>query len=247
MEENKIDFTDEDIQKAIADIEELVSSAPKKEEKEIEKSTSSEIDALDKQIAELQKQREDIQKSNSQPEELEKNIDTDKIVKSVVSEISSKIDPVVVLIKGFDQTTNSLKEENTKLIELCSKLEKSIEGEIEKSTGLEEKLEKALSAIEEMANSPIGQLKSFKKAAPLEKFEQPDENGKITKSLTVHKRELVNELTKAVEVSENPESMQENIWQVVGLIESGYVADHNFDMIKKSVDNTLGNKYNIIA
>lgn len=242
MEENKIDFTDAEIKKALSDLDELTSSPQEKEE--IKKSDNGEVEALDSQIAELSKQREDLQKSNK----LEQgNIDTDEIIKSVVSEISSKIDPVITLIKAFDQQVTLLKEGNEKLTEQVSSLEKSTQDEIQKSESREEKIEKALVSIEEMANSPFGKLKSFKKAVSIEKFDKPSDDGKITKSLTGNSREILNLLTKAVDNSDNPEEKSKELEETVGMIENGYVSDHNFDMIRKSVQNTLGQEYNIIG
>ena len=244
MEENKIDFTDEEIKKALEDLDELTSSSPEKEE--IKKSAAGEEKALDNQIAELQKQKEDLKKSNST--ELEKNnINNEEIAKTVIDEISSKIDPVIVLIKAFDQTATLLKEENTKLVEQVSKLEKSIEDEIQKSESREEKIEKALNSIEEMADTPFGKLKSFKKAVQIDKFSRQDEDGKITKSLTENRHEINAMLNKAIDVSDNPEEKSIQLEETVGMIQGGYVGPHNFDMIKKTVENTLGEKYNIIG
>jgi hypothetical protein len=216
-EKKGVEITDEEIQKALDVLGELETAD------DISKSIDEDMAAMNKEIP---KKEDNFEKSEKQ--ELPTNtIDTDEIVKSLSASFDSKFQSLARINKYLVDENESLKDANE---------------EIRKSlSNTQETLEKVLSLTEEMANSPINRLGSFKKANAIERFEKSTEDGKEQLSITRDKRKILNMISKSLDTEEG----QRRLSDVVPLVENGLVNQESFGFIKKSLENEIGGNFTI--
>ena len=218
--------TDDEIKKAL-DI--LSGGRPD----DIEKGQGNDLSDIDKQILELQAKKEALSKG-ADNELGVKTPNTDEIVKAVSNELSSKFESFANISKSLMDENALAKSQNSELVKINQDLQKSLQ----ENTDL---IQKALTQIGEIANSPMGKLGAFTKASQVERFKTPAADGKEVLSLSVDRKKVLGMLEKGLETEEGCKRLA----PIIGTIENRYVTEENFAFLKKSVENELGGNFNI--
>jgi len=156
------------------------------------------------------------------------------LLKSLKSEFASKFESLGTINQVLIEENQELRKSNEEVTTFNEDLRDEIDS-IKKSLG------ESLELIKQMANSPINKLgTTLTKSIQVEKFGQGSD-GKENLSLTKDKHKVLGLLTKSLETEEGCK----RIGQTVGLIENGFINAHNFGYLQKSVQNEIGDKYNI--
>lgn len=163
------------------------------------------------------------------------NVDYEELVKSINDEIDSKFE-------SFANISKSIVEDYHEFIGRSKVLDEQNDTLLKAVERLSTRLEDLSKSVDEIANSPINKLVSFKKAAAVERFGKGSEgNGKETISLTKDKRKVLSALSKSIDTKEG----QQRLGDVVACIENGFIDQSNAAFILKSVTNEIGGDYNI--
>lgn len=226
-------LTDEEISKAM----DVLNQFNTGEVDSIEKSTDNDLSDIDQQIADLQAKKEQrLQKSTNNDINPEPAAQVDAIVKAVADELSTKFEAFANISKSILDSHDDLSTSTSENAKRTDDLSKAIDG-------MNEKFDLLQKSIQEIADSPMGKLGSFKSVKGVERFaESRENNGKETLSITRDKRVILGRLMKSLDTEEGVN----RIGNVVGLVENGYVNEDNFGLIQKSLQNELGVDVNIV-
>lgn len=231
-------LTDEEISKAMQVLNQFSTGI----EDDIVKSTDTELSDLDHQIAELQaKKDQKIQKSVNSDINPEPTAQVDAIVKAVADELSTKFEAFANISKSILDSHEALNEGSLETAKKSDELNKAVVAINETMETFRSSLDTLQKSVQEIADSPMGRLGSFKSIKGVERFKENAEGGKETLSLSRDKRLILSKLEKSLE----SEDGQRRLGSVIGLIENGFANEDNFREIQKSLQNELGGDINI--
>jgi methyl-accepting chemotaxis protein len=230
-------LTDEEISKALDTLNQFSAGSDT-----LEKSTDIELSELDRQIAELQAKKDlKLQKSVDNDIKPEPTAQVDAIVKAVADELSSKFEAFANVSKSILDSHEALNEGNLEAVKKSDELSKAVIAINESLETFKESLGTLQKSVQEIADSPVGKLASFKSVKGVERFAENRNDGKETLSLSRDKRVILARLEKSLE----SEDGQRRLGNVIGLIENGFANEENFRDIQKSLQNELGGDINI--